>query len=253
MTLPYDELGDGPTVLLLHAGVADRSMWSEHLQPLAGAGYRAIAIDLPGFGEAQPDGLGAPWDEAIATLDALALDRAALVGNSFGGIVAQNVAVVAPERVLALALVSSPAPDLEPSPDLQAAWEAEEEALERDDLDGAVEAVVAAWTLPGSPPALRERVGAMQRRAFELQLAAPDAPEPQEPLRSLAQLSGVRAPALVAAGEHEMPDFLLAAQSLARALPSARSTVIEGAGHLAPLEQPLAFRELLLDFLAAAS
>lgn len=49
MTLPYDVLCAGPTVVLLHAGVADRSMWWDVL-PLAG--FRAIEPDLAGFGEA---------------------------------------------------------------------------------------------------------------------------------------------------------------------------------------------------------
>jgi hypothetical protein len=45
--LPNDEVGSGPAVVLLHAGIADRTMWAEHLQPLADAGYRAVALDFP--------------------------------------------------------------------------------------------------------------------------------------------------------------------------------------------------------------
>ncbi len=60
--LPHDELGSGPALVLLHAGIADRRMWSEHLAPLAEAGYRAIAIDLPGFGEAPP---GTGWKGGV--------------------------------------------------------------------------------------------------------------------------------------------------------------------------------------------
>ena len=46
MKLPHSEHGDGPAVLLLHAGIADRRMWDEHLEPLAAAGYRVVAVDL---------------------------------------------------------------------------------------------------------------------------------------------------------------------------------------------------------------
>jgi 3-oxoadipate enol-lactonase len=42
--LPCDELGRGPAVVLLHAGVADRTMWAEHLEHLADAGYRGSSI-----------------------------------------------------------------------------------------------------------------------------------------------------------------------------------------------------------------
>ncbi|MGH9062285.1 MAG: alpha/beta fold hydrolase [Acidimicrobiales bacterium] len=54
------------------------------------------------------------------------------------------------------------------------------------------------------------------------------------------------------AGEHDMPDFRDAALRLSATLPQARHLVLEGADHLAPLETPVAFRTLLLDFLSAA-
>jgi pimeloyl-ACP methyl ester carboxylesterase len=225
-------------------------MWSEHLEPLADAGFHAVAMDLPGFGEAPVAALeDAPWLDVIETMDALGIEHANLVGISFGGAVAQRVAVVAPQRLLGLALLSSPAEGIEPSDQLEAAWEREEAALEAGDTEAAVRAVLDAWTLPGAPVELRERVAAMQRRAFELQ-AGGTAPEAPDPLAGdPAKLQGFTAPVLVAAGEHDMPDFRLAAEWLAQVLPNARLTVIEGAGHLAPLEQPQAFRELLLAFL----
>jgi pimeloyl-ACP methyl ester carboxylesterase len=251
MVLPGDDVGSGPAVVLLHAGVADRTMWREHLRPIADAGYRALAFDLPGFGEAEPAAESAPWVDVLETLDSFAVDRAALVGNSFGGAVALRVAVCAPERVSALMVVSAPPIELEPSAELGAAWEAEEEALERGDVDGAVAAVIDAWTLPDASPALRDRVGTMQRRAFERQLAA-DAPvEAEDPVeQQRSALATLTIPTLVARGEFEMPDFHTGAQELAAELPAAREVVITGAGHLAPLEQPDAFRALLLDLLA---
>ena len=249
--LPYDDLGSGPVVILLHAGIADRTMWAEHLEPLAAAGYRAVAVDLPGFGEAPvAPGEQAPWADVLETMDALAIDRAALVGNSFGGAVALRIAAVAPLRVSALALISSPAPELEPSPELQAAWEAEESALDRGDIDAAVEAVVGAWTLPDAPQALRDRVAAMQRRAFVVQAEAGSVAEAPDPLeQNPSALSRLDLPTVVAAGDRDLVDFRHGAELLARSLPNARHAVIQDAGHLAPLENPEGFRQLLLDFL----
>jgi pimeloyl-ACP methyl ester carboxylesterase len=241
-------------IVLLHAGVADRTMWREHLEPLADAGYRAIAPDLPGFGEAHvPPGPQAPWNDVLETMEGLGVERAALVGNSFGGAVALRVAVVAPVAVWALALISTPPPDLEPSRELEAVWGAEEAALERGDVDAAVQAVVDAWTLPDAPDELRGRVAEMQRRALTLQAEAAGATEAPDPLdEDPALLATVDVPALVAAGEREeFNDFREGAETLAHALPHARHDVIEGAGHLAPLETPSTFRELLLKFLAA--
>ncbi len=181
MRLPYDEAGSGPVIVLLHAGVADRTMWREHLEPLAAAGYRVIALDLPGFGEAHvPPGAQAPWNDVLETMNVLGVERAALVGNSFGGAVALRVAAVAPVAASALALISTPPPDLEPSPELQAAWEAEEAALERG--EAAVQAVVDAWTLPDAPAELRERRRRDAARARSRSKRGPDAPE--APIRS---------------------------------------------------------------------
>jgi pimeloyl-ACP methyl ester carboxylesterase len=59
-------------------------------------------------------------------------------------------------------------------------------------------------------------------------------------------------PALVVVGERDKRDFLEGAEMLARTLPHGRHTVIEHAGHLAPLETPQVFRELVVGFLREA-
>jgi pimeloyl-ACP methyl ester carboxylesterase len=139
---------------------------------------------------------------------------------------------------------------LEPSPQLEAAWTEETQALERGDLDAAVDAVLAAWLRPDAPGDLRDLVGAMQRRAFELDPNG-EMPQPPDPLDEHPErLREIAVPALIAVGESDMPDFAWSAQVLADALPRASHHVIAGAGHLAPLETPGAFRELLSGFLA---
>jgi 3-oxoadipate enol-lactonase len=251
--LPHDELGSGRAIVLLHAGIADRRMWAQHLEPLAAAGYRVIAPDLPGFGEARvAPGEQAPWTDVLRTMDELGVDRAAIVGNSFGGAVALRIGVVAPERVSALALISAPPPGLEPTSELEGAWEQEGEALERGDIDAAVDVVVRAWTLPDASAELRSQIGAMQRRAFALQTDAGDVAEAPDPVDENPDvLADLGVPTLVIAGELEFIDFRTGAEALARVIPRSRHAVIVGAGHLAPLETPEEFRGMLLEFLAA--
>jgi pimeloyl-ACP methyl ester carboxylesterase len=248
--LPHDDVGAGPTIVLLHAGIADRTMWAEHLVPIAAAGYRVIAMDLPGFGEAPVAPQDAPWNDVVEALDALAVERCVLVGNSFGGAVALRVAVVAPRRVTALMLISAPPPNLAPSRALRAAWDAEESALQRGDIDAAVEAVLAAWTLADAPAALRQRVAEMQRRAFELQLAGGDPTESVDPIEGPVTLDTVDVPTLVTGGELDIIDFRRGAETIARHLPHANHVLIAGSKHLAPLEEPEQFRRLLLRFLS---
>src|SRR5690242_7081620 len=151
MILPFDAVGEGPVVLLLHAGIADRTMWREHLAPIADSERRAIALDLPGFGEAGLEpGPQSPWEDVLQTLRVLTSDPVVLVGNSYGGAIALRLAALAPSAVAALALISAPAPgaDEEPSDELAAVWEAEEAALEDGDVERAVAVVVDGWTLP---------------------------------------------------------------------------------------------------------
>jgi pimeloyl-ACP methyl ester carboxylesterase len=226
-------------------------MWAEHLGPLSESGRRVMALDLPGFGDAPvPPGEQAAWLDVLETMDSLEIDRATLVGCSFGAEVAMRVAVTAPERVEALALFSASSPDADPSPRLEAVWQAEEEALERGDLEAAVEAVLDAWILPDADPRLRERIAAMQQRAFERQREAEPGPDAVDPLEQDPGLvSSLPMPTLVAAGERDMSDFLDGAHALAAAMPNATVTVIEGAGHLPPLETPEAFRSILSEFL----
>ncbi len=254
MILPHDDQGTGPSVVLLHAGIVDRRMWAGQSGPLANGGYRIIALDLPGFGEApMPVEEDAPWNDVIETLDWLGVERFALVGLSIGGWFAQRVAVLAGERLSALALISSPDDAMDPSPQLRAAGEAEEAALELEDIDAAVQAVVEAWTLPDAPARLRMRVAQMQRRAFELQAQDGRTPEGPDPLESdPGALSRLAIPVLIAYGERDMSDFAAAGERLANALGGARLEIIAGAGHLAPMERPKPFNEMLLDFLAGA-
>ena len=88
----------------------------------------------------------------------------------------------------------------------------------------------------------------MQRGSFDIKAQAPEVPVAEDPLaEELGALAAVGAPALVAVGEHDMPDFHAAADEIVEALPNARRVVIAVAGHLAPLEQPQAILALVTD------
>lgn len=239
-------------MVLLHAGVADRRMWSEQLPAFAQAGYRAIAPDLPGFGDAlDTTGMSEPWNALAALLDELELGAAHIIGNSFGAAVALRLALLRGDLAASLVLVSCSAPGVEPSAQLQAAWAAEEQALEAGDTEAAAEAVVHAWVDPAADPAVAERVVLMQRRSYEIQNAAELDLEASDPLdEDPDQLASITAPALVIVGERDIEDFHLCAGILAGTLPGAGQLTLAGIGHLAPLEAPEAFRAAALEFLA---
>jgi 3-oxoadipate enol-lactonase len=189
-------------------------------------------FDVPG--EVIAHQLPAPLDESVGGRPA------ALVGNSFGGLVSLEFAARRPELVTKLVLLDSPLPGHEFSDDFMA-YAREEERLidEVGDLDAAAELNLRFWC-----PGVADRVRPMVKQALLWQI------EHDEPVGPI-DLGAVTAPTLVAAGEHDKPDFLAIAERLARELPDARLEVIAGAGHLPPLEQPEATAALVRGFLAA--
>jgi len=250
MKLPYSEAGDGSEVLLLHAGIADRRMWAEHLEPLAAAGHRVLALDLPGFGEALPGREPvAHWEDVLETMDALGVGQAALVGNSFGGAIALRVAALHPQRVSSLLLFSAPAvPEPDPSPELLAVWEAEVEALAANDIGKALEVVIDGWVRPEASTEVRERIATMQLANYERHGGEQQREQAADPLEDdPALLAAIGCPVLLAAGESDVVDFKNAVGELAAKMPGARTALIAGCGHLAPLEAPEEFRRLALE------
>ena len=100
--------GDGPPIVLLHAGVVDSRVWEPFVPLLTGAGYRTIRYDARGFGRStSADVEFRREDDLLAVLDDFAVERAALVGNSQGGRIALDFAVTHPGRVAALVQLAS--------------------------------------------------------------------------------------------------------------------------------------------------
>ncbi|MER7520011.1 alpha/beta hydrolase [Streptomyces sp. NPDC126499] len=253
MTLAHDVAGDGPsTVLLLHSGVCDRRMWDGQFHALAEAGHRVVRCDLRGFGDTPVDGPHVHADDVAALLDALGAERAALVGSSFGGEVALEFAARHPGRATALALLCAAAPvDLEPGERLRAFGRREDELIEAGDLDAAVDLNVDFWLGPEADAGARELVRRMQRRAFELQLAAPEAFGPAPAGVTEADLARIDVPVLAVSGDHDVPVFRELAARLAELLPYARHVPLDWAGHLPALERPEETARLLAGFLGS--
>lgn len=247
MTLAHDFLGTGPAVLLVHSTVCDRRMWDPQTRALAGAGRRAIRCDLNGYGDSPvPTEPYSDAEDVVALLDALGVERTALVGASGGGRVALEVAARWPSRVSALALLCTAMAGHEPSPALRAFGEREDALLEAGDVDGATELNVETWLTAEATAQTRELVRTMQRHAFEVQLAAPDVAQ----IRAEADLAAVTAPALLVSGDRDLVDFRQIAARLATELPDARHLPLPWAGHLPSLERPDEINEILLEFLA---
>lgn len=233
----HDDVGSGPELVLLHSGICDRRMWAPQVRALRHA-RRMVCPDLRGFGSTPMP--GEEWshaDDVVDLLDHLEIARATVVGSSLGGRVALELATAHPDRVAGLVLLC-PAYRMELSAAARDFATTEQRLLLEGDLDGAVAHSLGTWLGPGAGPAVRELVGSMLRRAWDLQLAA-EAVSPPPRLRvAPIDLAAIAVPTLVVSGAHDLDHFQHVARHLARSVPGAEHLHLPWAGHLPSLERP---------------
>jgi pimeloyl-ACP methyl ester carboxylesterase len=252
--LYYEEAGEGPALVLIHAGIADRRMWDEQFGPFAER-FRVVRYDRRGFGRTRMvAGRYTNHGDLRELMRGLGLERAALVGCSQGAKAAVDFALAWPEMTTALVLVapalSGFAVDFEPPPQQREL----EQAAEAGDLARVNELELQIWVdgpsrVPGEvDPRVRALVGEMNRIA----LATPeDLGVEEAPARPAAgHLSEIELPALVVVGDLDTPKTLAAAEHLAQGIKGARRIFIEGTAHLPNMERPAEFNRHVLSFLA---
>jgi len=252
----YRVAGAGHALLLLHAGVADSRMWDAQWEAFSQR-YRTIRCDLPGFGQSKlADGPSASNAEIAGLLHALGVERAHVVGCSFGGAVALDLALAYPALVSALVLACPNVGGAPIAEELRQFGAAEEALLERGDLDGATELNLRMWvdgphrTPDQVDPDVRERVRVMQRHAFTLPIPPGFMPQSLDPPAS-ERLADVRPPTLVVVGDRDVAAMQALGARLEAEIPGARRVVVPGAAHMVSMERPAEFNRLVLDFLAA--
>lgn len=250
-TIAYDEAGRGPAVILLHGSFLDRGTWDLQMPALA-AQHRTIRYDVRPFGESTlPDQPYKTTDDLLAVMEALKIERAHLVGHSFGGGVAIDFALAHPSRVASLALVNSGVTGATMPADEQkdamqvfvSARESEAKAVD-------------AWLALGLWSASRARPEVMKaletitaRNAARFRMVAP----PFAPITppAIDRLGEIRAPTLVVSGDRDTPGNRAVSDVLVKSIPGARLVVITGADHAVPIGWAKELNEALLSFLPA--
>jgi len=220
-------------------------MWEPQWQAFT-EGRRAIRCDLRGFGESPlPPGEFNNSADVHRLLDELEVERATVVGASFGGRVALELAATWPRRVERLILLCAAWEGIEPDDELRSFGDEEECLLEAGDIDGAVELNLRTWLGPEVSAAHRSLVAEMQRLAFELQLEAGDAAAPQF---NDVDPATIDAPTLVVSGARDLTHFREVAGALASGIPDAEHRELAWAGHLPSLERPDLIQNLVLAY-----
>jgi 3-oxoadipate enol-lactonase len=250
--IAYDVAGRGEPVVLVHAGVADRSMWHDQVEALRNA-YRVIRHDTRGFGETETEAV--PFSnraDIAALLDHLDERSAHLVGLSRGGQIALDFALEMPDRVRSLTVVAGGVGGYESPAELpMETWQAVEAMEEARDWEALTDWETAFWADgPGQSP---DRAPEVRRRVHDWVLANYRAekvegqPEPLDPTAE-TRLGALRAPLLVMLGTLDDPGTVDSMRHLAASVPGARLEEFESA-HMVNLEHPERFNRLLRAFL----
>lgn len=238
-------------LVLLHPFPLDPRAWSQVVDHLPGE--REILVPgLPGFGGTPP--LGQPSIDAFADgvaerIATLPGARAVVAGVSMGGYVALSLAARHPDRVAGLALV-----DTKAAPDDAAAREARDRgiaAVAGGDLEGFLDGMLPRLLAADAPPAVRARVRTIAAAQDPQAIAGALVALRDRPDRR-PDLAAVDVPVVVVVGEEDVATPPQVARELAAGIPGARLVVLEGCGHLPPLEAPDRLAEALEPLLQAS-
>lgn len=258
------EMGEGHPIVFVHGLSGSWPNWLEQL-PVFARSHRAIALDLPGFGHSPM-----PREQITIAgyarlldglLDALGVDGATLVGNSMGGFISAELAIAYPQRVERMVLVSAAGISTYQRPEVMRAVP----LLTRTER---IVAAYAAWLASKSDTVARRRglrnatLGMVVRHPGRLpgplaaeQLRGAGKPGFLQALNALLdypireRLPEIACPTLIVWGDEDRLISVRDADVFEQLIPGSRKVVFEKTGHMAMLERPAAFNELLESFM----
>ena len=258
--LHYVQRGAGEPLLLIQGLSGNHLHWREDFLTELERDFEVTAYDNRGMGRSgRVEGsftIADLAEDALGLMDAIGLDRAHVLGISMGGMIAQELALRAPQRLLTLTLGCTNAGGPRSTPSNPDVFRPLVEAMMRRDRDAAIRA---SWEMNVSKAFAAKEQAWQEHRRLATELPAP-APVIMEQLRAAAvhdvaeHLGRIEAPTLVIHGTEDVviePDN---SRVIAAAIPDARLELLEGVGHMFWVEQPERSAQLIREHaLAAAS
>ena len=254
LRIRYAIEGSGPPLVLLTGIGANLEMWRPFIAELGP--LEVISVDLPGTGQSQtplaPLTMRGLAKLIVQLLDVLGYPRVSLLGYSFGGLLAQQVAHISPDRVERLILVATGCGlgAVPGKPSAMLALLTPTRYYSRSYFEK-LGPVLYGGRCRRDPDALRRLASARLThpptgRGYLWQLLATSG------WSSLPWLTDLRMPTLVLSGDDDPVVPAVNGRLLASRIPNARLELIEGGGHLMLLDQPEDVAPRVMDFLAGA-
>lgn len=231
------------TVVLVHGYTCDDTTWSEQVPALAKQ-FRVVTLDLPGHGKSDTPRVDQySMDLFARAVEAVRADvkaeRVVLVGHSMGTPVILKYANLYPRRVAGLIFVDGLMPPNPGAPSIPGARMGGANGRQNR------EAMVRRFFVPGTTPAVRQKVLDMMLGAPEITaVGAMDAT--QDPAGRTTDI-----PAVPILGIYAEPAPVASREAVLRNFPKAEFTQIAGTGHFLMLEKPAEFNAVLMKFLAS--
>lgn len=254
----YEERGEpktkaDPAIVLLHGLLFDGGMWRGQLEPLSELG-RVVVVDGPGHGRSERPPRFSLEEHADALVDVfgdLGIDRAVLVGLSWGGMTGMRFALQHPSRVAGLALLdtSAEAHSLAERVKYRAFLALHRRAGFPYSLF--VKEVAPEMFAPRTIATRPDLLEAAYRRAMGFDrdgLAKGGLAVMVHRTNILDRIGAIRAPTLVVVGREDKATPLEKARNIARTIPGAELAVLEGLGHMSPLEDSAAVNAHVVPF-----
>jgi 2-hydroxy-6-oxonona-2,4-dienedioate hydrolase len=247
--LPFQRVGVGEPLVLVHGYLGGSSQWDNQL-PVLSQHFEVITFDLAGYGKAHH--LTAPTDLAeharnvLASLDHLGVDRFHLLGHSMGGMVVQEITRQAPHRVKKLVLYATG--PLGCIPGRFETMARSRERLREDGVQRTARRICATWLLDYEHSPAFEALAALATQASEQ--AASAGLSAMESWDGRDQLSKIEQATLVIWGERDRTYGWAQIEMLWRGIPRASLAVLPSCAHALHLERSALFCTLLVEFLA---
>ena len=247
-----DEGAGGTVVFLLHGVGGGKEAWPDAMKALVGAGFRAMAWDMPGYGASPAirpfdnEGLVRALERLI---DATGARRNILLGHSMGGMIAQEGVALFPEKIHGLILSGTSPAFGKPGGDWQQQF-----------LQSRFAPLDAGRGMAGLAPELaRGMMAPAVSDAVVAQAAAIMSRVPEASYRAslsaivsfnrLENLANIQVPTLCISGEHDKNATPFVMEKMAARIPGAEYLCLKAAGHIANMEKPAEFNAAVLDFL----
>ncbi|HEY2780972.1 MAG TPA: alpha/beta fold hydrolase [Steroidobacteraceae bacterium] len=248
--LQYEVAGAGDPVVFLHGFGLDAAMWDPQW-PVFAAAHRVIRYDLRGYGASStPQEPYSHVDDFLALSEFLRARPAHLVGLSMGGRFALRIAAQHPQAVRSLTLVDTALDGHSWSKEWLQRWQQITQAARQQDIPAARQYWLEhplfdpARNQPAVAAPLHEMVA--RYSGWHWRQQDPDV-TPTPPSAQI--LASIAVPTLMIVGELDLPDFQDIAQRIASGMPQATLRAILAAGHMANMEAPREFNQLVLEHL----